>query len=94
MSNSLDALRSPVTTGGINIARATWLWSRRKMYVLLKKKKKLAQSLGNPIIRSILILTVSKDPTPTSMRPGEGSEKSTHSFVFGMECKSHIRLPA
>lgn len=52
-----------------------------------KKKKKLAQSLGNPIIRSILILTVSKDPTPTSMRPGEGSEKSTPSFVFGMECK-------
>lgn len=56
-----------MTTEGINIARAMWLESRKKMYVLKKKKKKLAQSLGNPIIRSILILTVSKDPTPTSM---------------------------
>lgn len=26
-----------MTTGGINIARAMWLWSRKKMYVLLKK---------------------------------------------------------
>ena len=49
MSNSLDALGSPVTTGGINIARATWLWSRRKMYVLKKKKKKSwLRVLGTP----------------------------------------------
>lgn len=71
--------------GWINIARTTWLWSRKKMYVL---KKKLAQSLGNPIIRSILILTVSKDPTPTSVWPGEGSEKYTPSFVFGWNARA------
>lgn len=57
----------PCDCWGINIAQAMWLWSRKKMYVLLKKKKGLAQNLGNPIIRSILILTVSKDPTPTSV---------------------------
>lgn len=79
-SSSLDALLSNGTARGINIARAVWRWSRKKMYVL--QKKKLAQGLGNPIIRSTLILTASKDPTPTSMQPGEGSEKSTPSLVF------------
>lgn len=33
-----------MTTGGINIARATWLWSRKKMYVLKKKKKAGSES--------------------------------------------------
>lgn len=37
-SSSLDALLSNGTARGINIARAVWRWSRKKMYVLQKKK--------------------------------------------------------
>lgn len=52
------------------------------------KKKGLAQSLGNPIIRSILILTVSKGPTPTSVQAGKGSEKSTPLLSFGWNARA------